>query len=175
MSLLYLAAPALALDNFALGSRTFGLGGAVAMGVAAALFDEPQLHCGAVEVPGFTEVTFHVAAVAPVEKTGVGTEDFEGGRGVIVFLDHVVKLGGAVFEAGGWVGGRDAGEPVVELARRYTGAAVVINLQCEVKQLGDILAGHGARENQRCPGDKCKFLSDLRGESVAGKSIFAFD
>ena len=144
------------------------------MFVAAAFFDEPELHGRAVKVPFLAELAFHIAFVTPVEEFGVGAENFEGGCGVVVFLYHVVEFGGAVFEAGGWVRGGDAGEPVVELGSRYARFAVFGNLKDEVEDFGDVLAGDAAGKNERCPGHELKGVGYLRCKSVAGIGVFAF-
>ena len=83
------------------------------MGVGFVFFKEPELNWSALKRPAFAEFALQVAAVAPVQEFGVRAKDFEGWRGVVGFLHHVVEFGGAVFEAGGRVLVDDLAEPAV--------------------------------------------------------------
>ena len=86
------------------------------MFVGGVLFDEPELDGRAVVAVGFAQVAFQVALVAPVQEVGVAAKDFEGWDRIVVFLDHVVELGRAVFKAGWRMGVDGLAQPFVELA-----------------------------------------------------------
>lgn len=164
---------AFVLDDFALRGRTFRQCRAVAVLVAAALLDEPQLHCRAVKAVLVAELALHVALVAPVQELGMGTENLECRRRVVVFLDHIVKLGRAVLEPRRRMVGRDGCEPFIELAGGDALGARGDDIEREVKEFGNVLTGLGTREYKGCPRDEIERVFNLRGERIAGKGGLA--
>lgn len=170
---LHFTLSALVLYDFPLSRRAFGQRGAVAVFVPSGFFDKPQLHRCACVAVALAQFAFQVAFVAPVEKRGMCAKDFESGRGIVVFLDHVIEFGGAVFEPCGRVAMDHLCQPGVELAGGDAFLAFLYDGEREVKKFGDILSGLTAGKNERCPGNEIKRGLDLRREGIAGVGVFA--
>ena len=92
-----------------------------------------------------------------MKKLGVSAKYFEGWNRVVVFVHHVIELRGAVLEPGWWMHADDLAEPTVELAGGELLVAALVYFECQLKQLGHVLAGDGAGNNQWCPWHKGKF------------------
>lgn len=99
-------------------ARRFGVafGWATAVFVRNVFLDKPKLHRCTLETEALAQCSLHVAAVTPVHELSVTAKDLESRSRVVVLLDDVVQLGGAVLQPGRRVGVGDFFKPVVQLA-----------------------------------------------------------
>src|SRR5665213_4610108 len=111
-----------------------GAGGAFAVFMGGVFFDEPELDGSAFVAVGFAHAGFEVTAVTPVDVTSVATEDLEGRRRVVGFLDHVVELGAAVLEAGWRVAVNGFAQPFIKGAGSDKFVALGVDVQGQVEK-----------------------------------------
>jgi len=64
-------------------------------------------------------------------------------------------------------------QPPVELAGAEAFMALLVDVKRQIKQLGGVLAGYGAGENEWRPGYEFIIISNLRSQFVSGKGILA--
>lgn len=66
-------------------------------------------------------------------------------------------------------------QEIVEFAGFDFLATTFVDVECEVKEFGDVLSGDGAGENQGRVEGEFEVVADFRCECVAGVGVFAFD
>ena len=112
-----------------------------------------------------TDFAFEEAFVGPMQKSEVAAVDHEPRRAG-VGLDDVFELGASVLEAGRRVLEESFAEDFVEVGGLDFEMAGGVDLGGELKELGDVLAGDAAGDEDGGVGEKVEILLELIEDMV---------